>query len=198
MPVQRHSWNERSFQQNHLKRCWAGILIILAVWLSSCQVLPAVEQGEPVFIPPTAPKPVGTSEFPSPTPAITPTAEATLIPTATPDCTNELRYEEDLTIPDGALVSPGQILDKRWLVTNSGTCNWDGRYRLVLIAGPDLSAATEQGLYPARSGTTVTIQVIYTAPNEPGVYRSAWQAQSPNGEAFGDPIFVEVTVGQQP
>jgi hypothetical protein len=102
---------------------------------------------------------------------------------------------EDLSIPDGTLVTPGQRLDKRWRVENNGTCNWDERYRVKLIAGPPLGAPEEQALYPARAGTQAEVRILFTAPQETGTYRSAWQAFSPDGLPFGDPFFIEVTVG---
>jgi hypothetical protein len=105
-----------------------------------------------------------------------------------------LRYIEDLSIPDGSQVSSGERLDKRWSVENNGSCNWDQSYRLKLIAGPALGASAEQALYPARSGSQATIRIIFTAPTEPGVYRSAWQAYNPDGQPFGDPVFIEVQV----
>jgi hypothetical protein len=79
-------------------------------------------------------------------------------------------------------------------VLNSGTCNWEASYAVRLVAGPDLGAPPEQSLFPARSGTEAVIHMIFTAPQEPGVYRSAWQAFSPTGEAFGDPFFIEIEV----
>lgn len=115
-------------------------------------------------------------------------------PTATPYCVNNLSFLDDLTIPDGTMVTSGIVLDKRWRVSNSGTCNWDEGYRIGLIAGLDLGAPLEQALYPARSGTQADIGILYTAPAEPGTYRSAWQAFSPQGEPFGDPFFIEIVV----
>ncbi len=127
--------------------------------------------------------------------AATPTIAAPSRPTPTPPCAdNQLTYEKDLNIPDGSVVDPGTSLDKQWLVRNSGSCNWDSRYRIRLIAGPDLGAAKEQALYPARSGSEVTLQMQFTAPSDPGTYRSAWQAYAPSGDAFGDPVFIEVVV----
>lgn len=114
--------------------------------------------------------------------------------TATPACTPNLTFLEDLTVPDGSLVAPRSTLDKRWRVENSGTCNWDESYRLKLVAGADMGAEAEQALYPARSGTRAVLRIMFTAPEEPGPYRSAWQAYDPGGEPFGDPVFIEVTV----
>jgi hypothetical protein len=79
-------------------------------------------------------------------------------------------------------------------VENSGSCNWDERYHLKLTDGADLGAAHDQALYPARGGTKAVIRILFTAPSQPGTYRSSWQAYSPDGKAFGDPIFIEIIV----
>lgn len=145
------------------------------------------------YLPPTAAI-EGTSPASS---AAQPEAQATqavpLAPSATPDCTNNLTYLQDLTIPDGSEVPPGSQLDKRWKVQNSGTCNWDERYRVKLVSGSELGAQ-EQTLYPARGGTELTIQIIFTAPNEPGTYQSAWQAHDPQGNPFGELFYIQVVV----
>jgi hypothetical protein len=120
-----------------------------------------------------------------------------LLPTATQTCQDNLSYLEDLTIPDGKQVSPGEMLDKRWKVKNSGSCNWDARYQLRLVAGPGLGAKESQALYPARSGTEFDLRILFTAPDQAGTYRSAWQAYDPRGQPFGDPVFVEISVADK-
>jgi hypothetical protein len=115
-------------------------------------------------------------------------------PTSSPDCTPGLVFQSDITIPDGTTVNPGEILDKRWLVENNGSCNWNRRFSLRLIAGPDMGAQPEIALIPARSGTQAEIRILFTAPSDPGAHRSAWQAQDPQGNLFGDPIFIDVVV----
>jgi len=57
-----------------------------------------------------------------------------------------------------------------------------------------MGAATEQALYPARAGSQATISINFTAPSEPGTYNTAWQAIDPNGEPFGDAVFMEIIV----
>jgi hypothetical protein len=109
-------------------------------------------------------------------------------------CADSLIFLEDLTIPDGTRVEMGVKLDKRWRVENAGSCNWDQDYRLKLVTGPPMSAQTEQALFPARSGTEATIRILFTAPMDPGTYRSAWQAFNPAGEAFGESIYIEIVV----
>jgi hypothetical protein len=85
-------------------------------------------------------------------------------------------------------------LDKRWLVQNAGTCNWDERYQVRLEAGPNMGVPAQQTLFPARSGLELVIRMIFIAPDEPGIYRSAWQAYDLEDVPFGDPFFIEIEV----
>jgi hypothetical protein len=109
-------------------------------------------------------------------------------------CTNDLSFLSDVTVPDNSFITSGASVDKQWLVENSGTCNWDSSYRLKHLGGAELGAPKEVMLYPARAGTQATIQIIFTAPFTDGVYESAWQAYDSNGNPFGDPIYIRVTV----
>ncbi len=117
------------------------------------------------------------------------------LPGATPaTCTDSLKFLEDITIPDGTVVSPGQSVDKQWRVQNDGSCDWDDRYRLKLISGDSLGLPAEMALYPARAGAEVIIQMTLTAPQEAGTYHTVWQAYNPDGTAFEQPIYVEIVV----
>jgi hypothetical protein len=145
-----------------------------------------------LFLPPTIP---ATILNPTQSPAVTALPSPTPpLPTQTPPCSDGLAFLQDLTFPDGSYVSPGQQLDKQWLVTNNGTCNWDARYRLKLMDGNPLGSATELPLYPARAGTQAVIRILFTAPGEAGTYRSQWNAFGPGGQVFGDPIYIEIIV----
>lgn len=166
-------------------------LLLFSLTASACDALPGSQAGSQgvVYLPPT----------PAVTPtaaAVTPTLQANpaIRPSPSPPCENNLVFLADVTIPDGSITNPGEPLDKRWSVQNSGSCNWDEQYSLRLIAGSSLSAPEILFLYPARSGTTVEIQINLRAPDEAGVYRSAWQAYDPLEQAFGDPIFVDFVV----
>jgi hypothetical protein len=132
-------------------------------------------------------------QLPTATPTFT-VQPAELQLSATPTCSDGLRFLADLTIPDGAPVAAGETIDKRWQVENNGTCNWDARYHVRLISGSGLGAPAEQALYPARSGARAVIRMLLIAPAEVGTFRSAWQAFNPRGEAFGDPFYVEILV----
>jgi hypothetical protein len=91
-------------------------------------------------------------------------------------------------------MAPGQIVDKQWQVSNSGTCNWDERYRLKLISGDGMGAEPLQLLYPARAATEATLRILFTAPTTEGVYQCQWQAVNPDGLPFGDAFYMEIVV----
>lgn len=171
--------------------------LCICILISACTGLEvnlsSNSQQAPIYLPPTLAV--------SPTPSSSPSTSAALnlTPTSilaspTPACSDNLTFLEDQTIPDGSLVQPGESLDKRWLVENSGTCNWNRGYRLKLMAGPEMGANGEQALYPGRASTQVSIRLVFIAPTEPGAYRSAWQAYNDHNEAFGDPIFIDIIV----
>lgn len=171
----------------------------LSITLAGCQVVTGklgenqAEQG--IYLPPTPAQQAAIELTPQESATATsPAAAIEFQATPTPQCTDNLSFITDLTVPDGTQVAAGSPVDKQWQVENNGTCNWDGRYRLKFIAGADLGAPLVQALYPARSGTQPAIRITFTAPAEPGTYRSAWQAYSPQDEPFGDPIFVEIVV----
>ncbi|MCI0552420.1 MAG: hypothetical protein L0287_15830 [Anaerolineae bacterium] len=117
----------------------------------------------------------------------------TIIPTINPEeCSDNLTFVSDLTIPDNTSTAYGSTIDKQWIVENSGSCHWNSEYRLKHIGGALLDATEEIALYPARAGTQATIQILFTAPFTDGEYESAWQAFDPDGLAFGDPIFIRI------
>ena len=172
------------------------LTVLLALFLASaCSPAPT----PPPFRPPTLPPPLI-----EPTLIINPTKEvvvvqSTPLPTIFPtlsveQCSNDLTFIQDLTIPDNSFITVGATIDKQWLVENSGTCHWNSEYRLRHIGGAVLSAPEEIALYPARAGTQATIQILFTAPFTDGIYESAWQAYGPDGSAFGDPIYMSIVV----
>ena len=161
------------------------------VFLSACGVEDQATPTLEVYRPPTQ------ALTATPLPVTTPEAEVERL-TPEPVCTNALWFFQDVTIPDGTQVAPGERLDKRWLVQNAGTCNWDERYQIRLEAGPNMGVPATQALYPARSGLELTIRMNFIAPDEPGTYRSAWQAYDPDDLPFGDPFFIEIEVVGNP
>ena len=167
-----------------------------------CMILASACSPAPTptpFRPPTAQPPLI-----EPTLIIQPTREIgvvqstplpTLIATVNPaECLNDLNFIDDITIPDNTFVTYGSVIDKQWRVENRGTCNWNASYRLRHLGGAVLGAPEEVMLYPAKSGTQATVQILFTAPFTDGVYESAWQAYDSQGIPFGDAIYIRITV----
>ncbi len=169
---------------------WLAMSLLGLVACSSASPTPSV-----VYRPPTAQVQAGDAFSTALPPQFQPTFPAQAGGSSqTPPCTDSLSFLKDLTIPDGSQVPPGSTIDKRWLVLNSGTCNWDSDYRLKFISGDLIGAAREQGLYPARAGAQVPLRILFTAPDQAGTYNSTWQAAAPDGTPFGDAVFIEIVV----
>jgi len=117
---------------------------------------------------------------------------AALTPTIA--CSDGLTFIEDMTIPDLSIIPAGSAIDKQWLFQNSGSCNWDNRYRLRLVGGDAMGASPEQALYPARAGMQVIVRIFFTAPLEAGEYFSEWQAFDAKGIPFGEVFFIKIIV----
>ncbi len=164
---------------------WLSSLVIV-VLLSACGGQDTRTTPEP-FIPPTL----------SPQQS-TPTAQETATelpePTEVPPCENDLEFLADVTIPDDTVVPPAEEFVKTWLVSNSGTCNWEDDYTLRNTDGIPMGVATIQSLFPARSGSEVEITLTFTAPTDEGRAISKWQAHDPEGNPFGQEFFVQIIV----
>jgi len=122
---------------------------------------------------------------------------ATPLPTRQTNCVNQLEFLDDLTVPDGTEVLPGEKITKRWLIKNTGSCNWNSSYSLQLISGLALGAEKKQGLYPARQSTQAVIEITFNAPDNPGRYNTWWQAYDADEGRFGDPVYMEISVVEE-
>lgn len=152
---------------------------------------------------------------PSPTqPALAPTKTPTPQVESSPTPTHTLASEqpclqatllEDVTVPDGSVLNPGEIFLKIWRLQNTGSCAWQwGRYWLAFaegerFSGPNLARAyfyppspvlalaelgeaswqnLEQQVDP---GEIVDVPLLMRAPDQPGIYRSYWRLQDDDG-----------------
>jgi len=179
-----HMKSSRLFPRSNL---FLLFVLILAVGCAP-QAVPTPFRP-PTAIPPTQPSPTPTPLPATPTPAIT----STPTPTEGP-CTNELTFLDDLTVEDGTTFAPGETIDKQWLVQNDGTCDWDATYKLKWVGGYTLGIEEEQPLFPARAGVQVTLRIVFTAPTEAGIYQTTWQAADPQGNLFGETVYMEIVV----
>jgi hypothetical protein len=159
----------------------------MLAFVTGCDAFGPAREQSAIFVPPTIAVTSTSVPFFTPVSSLVYSAPKS-------DCSNTLAYVKDLTVADGSIFSPGEKIDKRWLIQNQGTCNWDARYSLRFTGGQPMDAPAEQSLVPALAGSQAMVRILFTAPTQPGKYRSAWQAYTPDSKPFGDPFFVEIEV----
>jgi len=103
-------------------------------------------------------------------------------------------YIEDVTIPDGTVLAPGEIFVKTWILKNTGFCAWKESYRLTFFEGDSMSGLdTEIGKIIA-SGRQAKVSIELTAPNSEGTYTGYWILENKYDYPFGMPFFVQIVV----
>jgi hypothetical protein len=174
------------------RRFGFGLLALLA---SACAT--PTPEATPTLAAIFAPQPsASSSPIVSPTQVALATVTPPPRPTAATQCDDDAAFIEDLTIPDGSQVLPGQALDKRWSISNSGSCDWGPDYRLVQVGTSEIEGPGEVALFPASAGSTAVWEVALVAPSTPGEYLGRWQARAPDGSLFGDEVFVLIVVAE--
>ena len=135
--------------------------------------------GIPTQVPPTS-----TSE-PTDTPTPAPTATSPATPTSA-SCTDLAKFVEDVTVPDGTEMLPGQEFIKTWRLQNVGTCTWTSQYSLVFVNGEQMGGITPLPLTGSTApNATVDVSVSLKAPGTVGAYRGDWKLKNANGVVFG-------------
>ncbi len=99
---------------------------------------------------------------------------------------DKVAFEEDVTIPDGTRMEPGEVFTKTWRLRNDGETTWNKHFDLVFdsgeqMGGPDRQALTEE----VPPGESIDISVKLTAPEEEGEYTGLWILEDEVGNPFG-------------
>jgi hypothetical protein len=122
------------------------------------------------------------TKAPTPTLAPSPAPTSTTVPTP---CDRAGLISE--TIPDGAIISPGQAFTKIWTLKNTGTCSWNSSYSLVFykgegMSGPGVNQFTTGIVAPNQS---VQVSVNLKAPVSAGTFRGEWMLRNASNVLFG-------------
>jgi ABC-type amino acid transport substrate-binding protein len=137
-------------------------------------------------------------------PVVTPAPLPTAVPGPTPapaGCYDAMMFVEDVKVPDGKEMDPGDNFDKVWRLRNVGTCTWDKSYKMVFVQGDRMGGDTSSVTTTVKPGETYDMSIDQKAPNSPGKYTCIWQMLNGKGVPFGERIWVKITVtgsGQQP
>jgi hypothetical protein len=151
--------------------------------------------------------PHGSASPVTPAAKLSPAAPSTLsgtesAPSTKATCSDRIAFLNDVSVPDGARMQPGQPFTKTWRIRNDGTCTWNQEYSLVFTGG-DLMGAPES--IPLEGtvapGSSVDLSVKLVAPQDQGSYTGNWALQNPQGGLFGlgsgatEPFWVQIEVG---
>ena len=137
------------------------------------------------------------TETPLPLPSRTSISVLSPTPTPTP-CVDDAVFVADVTLPDGSVVSAGERIDKTWRLRNTGTCAWREGYRFKFVSGEEMGIVSSVLVAYTDPEMLTDVAAPMFAPKVPGEYNSSWQMVNAHGEAFGQPVSVEVLVRPAP
>merc|ERR1719498_1874800 len=106
-----------------------------------------------------------------------------------------LSFIKDLTIEDGATILAGENFEKAWLV-DTGSSSWPEGCALIHVGGDLLGAKPVIPVKAQKPNSKVKLSVNFTAPSQPGRYRSRWRMINPKGKRFGHALWAVVEVSQ--
>ena len=125
-------------------------------------------------------------------------AEATNTPVSSGqliDC-YDLAYVKDVTIPDNTQMTPGQSFTKTWLVSNSGTCDWEPGFIFNVVGGETMNGAAVTLNQTVQPGRQYEFSVPMIAPtDQTGEIKSTWQLADTDNNFFGQGVYVLIEIG---
>jgi uncharacterized protein YkwD len=173
-----------------MKKIWI-LLLLTCLSLGACvkvsEETPA--PAAPLFVtstlPPTRPGLSLPTDIP---PTTTPDASTTSTPlagtaAAGASCKDAAVLLEDVTVPDNAVMQPGEKFTKTWRFANTGKCNWSG-YTISFVAGDRMETPDSAPIPETEPGKTVDVSVELTAPSIDGAYTGFFELKNANGESL--------------
>ena len=128
-----------------------------------------------------------------PVDTVAPTTDP-LVSTATPITCDDAIFIDDITVPDGTEMLPGQDFVKTWKVKNTGSCIWSTGYAVEFAYGEKMGGIAEPITAAAGPNEEIEISVRFKAPNETGQYTSVWRMANASASPFGQNFFVQIVV----
>jgi len=107
---------------------------------------------------------------------------------------NDAIFVNDMTIPDGTVMSPEKEYRKTWRFKNTGTCRWTTSYAIGFAYGSKMGGSDTKLPNSVDPGYTVDVSIEITAPKDNGWYSGWWRLKSEAGDYFGDFVFISILV----
>ena len=117
--------------------------------------------------------------------------------TGASNCTNQLQFVADISVPDGTNIQAGSTFTKTWRVRNAGTCTWNSYYTLRQTGGTKItfSSFSNPNIPYVAPGQTVDLSVslrLSTSVANGQTYRADFNLFDSHGNSFPTNIFVLV------
>ncbi|KAJ2747039.1 hypothetical protein GGI20_000843 [Coemansia sp. BCRC 34301] len=105
-------------------------------------------------------------------------------------------FVEDVTIPDGTVMAPGETFVKIWSVANMGDNEWPRNTMLVHVEGEPTIPGNKKAVpvVISKRYEQVGIAVDLVAPTVPGSYVSQWRLMTSDGQYFGTGLWCTIVV----
>ncbi len=107
---------------------------------------------------------------------------------------DEARYVDDITIPDGMAIKPGEAFRKTWRIRNSGQTEWGDGYTFAFFSGVKMSGSDSVPLPRTPAGSETNISVDLIAPTTPGLLRCTYKPRDGQGVFFEFEMYAEINV----
>jgi len=110
------------------------------------------------------------------------------------------QFVEDYTIPDHSFCLPNVVLMKIWQMKNIGERAWPEGTHLVFVSGdvlPDAGVESKSVVPVAAPGEVVSASVRIRTPKLAGHYVGNYRLCTPNGNVFGDRVWVTINVANK-
>lgn len=122
-------------------------------------------------------------------------------PKASPSlkCLENLSMSSDMW-GSGVAVAPGKVFTIHFLAENDGTENWPADAKLVQRGGYPVSNSCPMALYDRNRylvvtpGTECVVSIQLKAPDDEGRFVSLFQAETADGQPFGDLLKSDIVV----
>jgi hypothetical protein len=98
------------------------------------------------------------------------------------------------SVNSGTKFDPDETFDQVWVIKNTGTCTWNGDYKITFIGGDSLGSDTRKIRREIGPGGTIEISLSMEAPSKSGTYTSSWQMASDSGAMFGQVFGLSIIV----
>lgn len=103
-------------------------------------------------------------------------------------------HVDDVTVPDGTEMTPGQDFVKTWKIRNTGSCAWGTGYSAIFAFGEKMSGVAEPLTTAVAPREEIEISVRFKAPTNTGQYSSTWRMANAGNTPFGQNFFVLIVV----